>query len=85
MCEAVVVVDSVSNLPIVVNQARVICSKEDWKRMDRQEAVKKQCEKTFNDFFYREKGRIKPKPKKERPKTSALTRKIINLVTLQDE
>ena len=85
MCEAVVVVDSVSNLPITVNQTRVICSLEDWKRMDRQEAVKKQCEKTFNDFFYREKGRIKPKPKKERPKTSALTKKIINLVTLQDE
>ena len=51
MCEAVVVVDSVSNLPITVNQTRVICSLEDWKRMDRQEAVKKQCEKTFNDFF----------------------------------
>ena len=53
--------------------------------MDRQEAVKKQCEKTFNDFFYRVRGRIKPKPKKERPKTSALTKKIINWVTLQDE
>ena len=53
--------------------------------MDKEEAVKKECEKTFNDFFYREKGRIKPKPKKERPKTSALTKKIINLVTLQDE
>jgi len=85
MNEAVVVLDSVSNLPITVNQTRVICSLEDWSRMDKEEAIKKECEKTFNDFFYREKGRIKPKPKKERPKTSALTKKIINLVTLQDE
>ena len=85
MCEAVVVVDSVSNLPITINQTRVICSLEDWKRKDKEEAIKKECDKTFNDFFYWEKGRIKPKPKKERPKTSALTKKIINLVTLQDE
>ena len=85
MCEAVVVVDSVSNLPITINQTRVICSLEDWKRKYKEEAIKKECEKTYNDYFYREKGRIKPKPKKERPKTSALTKKIINLVTLQDE
>ena len=71
-------------LPVPM-KAIIICSSEDWKRRDRQEAVKKQCEKTFNDFFYRVRGRIKPRPKKERPKTSALTKKIYNMIVLQDE
>ena len=30
-------------LPVVVNQARIICNRDDWIRMDREDAVKKDC------------------------------------------
>ena len=76
--------DNILELP-TKSKPRIICSKEDWQRMDREEAVKKQCEKTFNDYFIRVRGRITPRPKHERPKISSLTKKIINLITLQDE
>ncbi len=76
--------DNILELP-TKSKPRIICSKEDWQRMDREEAVKKQCEKTFNDYFIRILGRITPRPKHERPKTSSLTRKIYNLVTLENE
>ena len=76
--------DNILELP-TKSKPRIICSKEDWQRMDREEAVKKQCEKTFNDYFIRILGRITPRPKHERPKISSLTKKIINLITLQDE
>ena len=62
---------------------KIICSKEDWKRMDKEEALKKECEKTFNDFFIRVRGVIKPRPKEERPKISKLTKRIYSEVVLQ--
>ena len=76
--------DNILELP-TNKKTKVICSAKDWLRMDKEEAVKKQCEKTFNDYFIRVRGRITPRPKHERPKISSLTKKIINLITLQDE
>jgi len=84
MKENVLKKDNILELP-TKSKPRIICSKEDWQRMDREEAVKKQCEKTFNDYFIRVRGRITPRPKHERPKTSFLTKKIINWITLQDD
>ena len=46
MKENVLKKDNIINLP-TKSKPRIICSKEDWKRMDREEAVKKQCEKTM--------------------------------------
>lgn len=63
---------------------KVICSREDWKRTDKEEALKEQCQKSFNNFFIRVRGMIKPRPKKDRPKISKLTKKIINRMVLQD-
>ena len=63
---------------------KVICSREDWKRMDKEEALKQEYKKTFNDFFIKVKGVIKPRPKKDRPKISKLTKRIYNLMVLQD-
>jgi len=65
-------------------EPKVICSREDWKRMDKEEALKQEYKKTFNDFFIKVKGVIKPRPKKDRPKISKLTKKIINRMVLQD-
>jgi hypothetical protein len=56
-------------LPVVVNQKRIICTRDDWLRMDREDAVKKDCRKR----------RINP------PKLTAVQKQIINQVTLQDE
>jgi len=62
---------------------KVICSKEDLRRMDKEEALKKQYQKTFNEFFIRVRGIIKPRPKKDRPKISKLTKRIYSEVVLQ--
>ena len=62
---------------------KVICSKEDWERMDKEETLKKEYKKTFNDFFIRVKGVIKPRPKEERPKISKLTKRIYSEIVLQ--
>ena len=48
---------------------RVICTALDWKNMDRQDSVKKECEKR----------RTSP------PKLTPLQKKLNNLITLQDE
>ena len=69
-------------LPAVVNQTRIICTRENWLRMDREDAVKKECKKEKETYFY---SNGKVKPKKDRPKISALTKRIINRVILQDE
>ena len=65
-------------------KTKIICNEEDWKRMDKEESLKKEYQKKFNDFFIRVGGTIKPRPKKERPKISKLTKRIINWVVLQD-
>ena len=62
-------------------EPKVICSREDWKRMDREEKLQKECAERNAAFFY---GNYKPKPKKDRPKISKLTKKIINWMVLQD-
>ena len=64
---------------------KIICSAEDWKRMDREEAIKEECQKSFNNFFIRVRGVITPRPKKERPQISKLTRRIYREIVLQDE
>tara|TARA_B100000029_G_scaffold177171_1_gene174501 strand:+ start:208 stop:432 length:225 start_codon:yes stop_codon:yes gene_type:complete len=64
---------------------KIICSAEDWKRMDREEILKEQCQKSFNNFFIRVRGMIKPRPKKERPKISKLTRRIYREIVLQND
>ena len=64
---------------------RVICTAEDWKRMDKEEALKEECQKSFNNFFIRVRGIIKPRPKKERPKISKLTRRIYREIVLQND
>ncbi len=56
-------------LPVVVSQTNIICTRNDWLRMDREDAVKKDCRER----------RINP------PKLTAVQRQIINRVTLQDE
>ena len=53
--------------------------------MDKEEALKKEYKKTFNDFFIRVRGVIKPRPKEERPKISKLTKRIYSEVVLQNE
>ena len=63
---------------------KIICSELDWKNMDKEKTLKEQCQKTFNEFFIRVRGMIKPRPKKDRPKISKLTKKIINKMVLQD-
>ena len=56
-------------LPVVVNQTRIICTRDDWLRMDSEDAVKKDCRER----------RTNP------PKLTAVQKQIINQVTLQDE
>ena len=53
----------------VVNQTRIICTRDEWLRMDREDAVKKDCRER----------RTNP------PKLTAVQKQIINQVTLQDE
>ena len=60
---------------------KVICSREDWKRMDLEEKMQKECKARKAEYFYRN-GKLKPK--KDRPKISKLTKKIINRMVLQD-
>ena len=62
-------------------QLQVICSREDWKRMDLEEKMQKECKARKAEYFYRN-GKLKPK--KDRPKISKLTKKIINWMVLQD-
>ena len=62
---------------------KVICTAEDWKRMDKEEAVKEKCKESFNNFFIRVRGIIKPRPKEERPKISKLTKRIYSEVVCQ--
>ncbi len=62
---------------------RVVFSAEDWKRMDKEEALKKQCQKRLNNFFIRVRGVIKPRPKNERPKISKLTKRIYSEIVCQ--
>ena len=61
----------------------IICSEKDWKRMDKEEALKKQCQKRLNNFFIRVRGVIKPRPKNERPKISKLTKRIYSEIVCQ--
>ena len=62
-------------------EPKVICSREDWKRMDLEEKMQKECKARKAEYFYRN-GKLKPK--KDRPKISKLTKKIINWMVLQD-
>lgn len=39
-------------LPVVVNQSKIICSQDDWIRMDRQEAYKKECNERKKNTTY---------------------------------
>tara|TARA_R110002072_G_scaffold242479_1_gene401241 strand:+ start:761 stop:940 length:180 start_codon:yes stop_codon:yes gene_type:complete len=39
-------------LPIVVNETKIICSQDDWIRMDRQEAYLKECNDRKNNLIY---------------------------------
>ena len=52
-------------LPVVVNQTRIICTRDDWLRMDREDAVKKDCRER----------RTNP------PKLTTVQKQIINQVT----
>ena len=60
---------------------KIICSKEDWKRMDLEEKIQKECKERKEEYFY---SNGKLKPEKERPKISKLTKRIINWLVLQD-
>ena len=61
---------------------KIICSKEDWKRMDLEEKLQKECKARTAEYFYNN-GKVKPK--KDRPKISKLTKRIINWMVLQNE
>jgi|TARA_R100000093_G_scaffold42726_1_gene22270 hypothetical protein len=60
---------------------KVICSREDWKRMNLEEKMQKECKARKAEYFY---SNGKLKPKKDRPKISKLTKRIFNWVVLQD-
>ena len=61
---------------------KLICSREDWKRMDLEEKMQKECKARKAEYFY---GNGKLMPKKDRPKISKLTKIIINRIVLQNE
>ena len=61
---------------------KLICSREDWKRMDLEEKMQKECKARKAEYFYCN-GKLKPK--KDRPKISKLTKIIINRIVLQNE
>jgi hypothetical protein len=62
-------------------EPKVICSRKDWKRMDLEEKMQKECKARKAEYFYRN-GKLKPK--KDRPKISKLTKRIFNRMVLQD-
>mgnify|MGYP003119406037 FL=1 len=59
---------NVLQLPVVI-PSRIICTRQMWLNMDREEKVKKECKER----------RDNP------PKLTALQKKLNNLITLQDE
>ena len=59
---------NVLQLPVVI-PSRIICTRQMWLNMDREEKVKKECKER----------------KDNPPKLTALQKTLNNLITLQDE
>lgn len=59
---------NVLQLPVVI-PSRIICTRQMWLNMDREEKVKKECKER----------------KDNPPKLTALKKTLNNLITLQDE
>jgi len=68
-------------IPLKKQKTNIICSKEDWERIDAEEKIQKECKERKESFFIGN----KPKPKKDRPKISTLTKRIYNWMVLQNE
>ena len=60
---------------------KIVCSVFEWKNMDREEKIKKECIERNKSFFN---SGHKPKPKKLRPKISKLTTRIYSEIVLQN-
>jgi|TARA_R100001530_G_scaffold118540_2_gene85675 hypothetical protein len=62
-------------------EIKIIHTRSDSRRMDLEDAMLKECKKKKEAFFIG----TRPRPKKERPKTSGLQKRIFNWLVLQDD